>query len=219
MKSKESKRILKRAEKEIRGHVLTRPLFDRSISVVIPDTSALIDLERITHSYTGSEAKYARSDLFLNSFIEGNRTVLIPGGVIGEVQRHRKVKLNHHVYEISPEFVGYLIGLYKNTGDFLRRVEYGLDPEQIGYDVWYTSKLACENSKKQKEDFSDVDKDLLEFACLFGRSKINLEKDEQREIGLVSILSSDEHIIQGAKFLREQGGDNYRNIKAISLRK
>ena len=216
---KHIEREIVKDEKEAMGGVFTKPFFDSRVSIVIPDTCALIDLERLTREYRGQEAKYARPDIFLDNLIERNRVVLIPKGIINEVRIHRKVKLNSHEYELSQDFVSYLEELYKISNCFLGCTRYGLDSEQTGLDVYWASVLSCaENQKKQEEGFSNADKDLLTLACLLTTTKSDPAKSSEKiSIGLVDVLSSDEHILRGADFLRERCG--YKNLKTIHMRK
>jgi len=217
MKDKDIKNVLRRIEKNIIGNPFTRPLFDRDISIIIPDTNAMIDLQRMTKEYKGYEVKYFNPEFFLESLERNNRRILISEEIIREINIHEDIKLNDNTYEISKSFLRFLRKVYNFSNNLSRNLKYGADSEQVGLEVYWASKFACiDNPKKQEECFSETDKQLLKFACLVGTSKLDIENRE-RNVGLVHILSSDEHLIKGTEFMREQAG--YSNINCVNLRR
>ncbi len=216
MKDKNIKNVLRRIERDIAGNPFTRPLFDRDISIIIPDTSAIIDLQKMTKEYKGDEIKYFNPEFFLESLERDNRIIFISEEIMREINIHGDIKLNDNTYEISQPFLKYLKRIYNFSNSFSHNLKYGVDLEQVGLEVYWASKFACQDShKKQEECFSEADKRLLRFACLVGTSKLEIG-DRERDVGLVHILSSDEHLIKGTKFMREQVG--YSNLNCVNFR-
>ncbi|MFA4953564.1 MAG: hypothetical protein WC584_05045 [Candidatus Pacearchaeota archaeon] len=218
MKNKNIARIFKNIEKGIKGNPFTRPLFDRDISLIVPDTSAIIDIQNMCRNYCGVEVAYQHPELFLESLEKENKRILIPEFLMDEINNHKFVRLNYYNREISQEFFDYLYKVYESGKGLLPKFRYGADSEQVGLDVYWASKFACENSiKKQIECFSDVDKELLKISFLLGTSKLELSTDKKtKDVGLVHLLSSDEHLIRGTEFLRDVAG--YSNVNCINSR-
>ena len=217
MKDKTILRNFRKIEREIKGNPLTRPFFDRDIYLIIPDTSAVIDIQNMCRNYCGAESVYQHPDLFLESLEKENKRILIPEFLMREIDNHKSVRINSYIPEISPQFFNYLCKVYESGKGLFPRFRYGSDSEQVGFDVYWASKYACEgNNKKQKECFSDVDKELLRISFLLGTSKLELSDKKMKDVGLVHLLSSDEHLIKGTKFLTEIAG--YPNVNCINIR-
>ena len=214
MKSKCIENLLKKVENKIyRNRIFPKNLFNKGISIIIPDTSALIDFSYITRIYRGKNKDYINPVSFVNSLLGEDTKIIIPYKIIDEVRTHKDVKLNGHVYELSPKFISYLEDLYNETRRFLNEFVYGADSEQTKLDVYWASKLSCTNNlKKMEEGFSETDKDLLVFSRLLSTGKF---RNEQK-VNSVNILSSDEHIVSGVDFLRKNC--EYLNLNCISLR-
>jgi len=224
MKYKQAEKTLKRVKQEIKGNIFTRPLFTRHISIVIPDTGALIDLERCSEDYCVPKGRDPCEFLksHMEDIIDRTRNILIPEGVMYEVERHRTIRLNEHQFEISPVFVDYIGQLHRITREFVNKLRYGADSEQVREDVYWASRLCCKDSlKKHEEGFSDADKDLLHFACLLSKSRLDSTRAGERiGIGTVHVLSPDAHIREGIRFLMEtpEYEGEYANLNYITTR-
>lgn len=218
MKNKAIIKNFKNVERKIRGNLFTRPIFNRDISLIIPDTSAIIDVQTMCRSYTGPENIYQRPEFFLESLEEENKKILIPEFLMEEINNHKPIKINCHNPEISSGFFDYLCRIYESSRVLFPQFRYGADSEQVGMDVYWASKFACNrNMKKQEEHFSDVDKKLLKISFLLGTGRLEHEDSrKERNIGLVHLLSSDEHLIQGTKFLMESAG--YSKVNCVNVR-
>ena len=215
MESKDIVRNFKKIERTIEGNPFTRPLFDRNISIIVPDTCSIIDLQNMTRNYKGDESKYSSPYLFLDSLERENRRLLITDGIMNEVLVHKDIKVNDNVYEIQPDFADYIKRIYDVSNRFFTKFRYGADSEQVGLEVYWASKYACkDNFKKSVECFSDVDKEVLKVACLIGTGKLEISDSKTRDINLVHILSSDEHLLKGTEFMKREFG--YSNINCIN---
>jgi len=191
-------------------------------SVTIPDTSALIDLQMLAREYRGKKEKYSNPRLFIENLKTKNQYFLITKGVLREIGKHKHIKINDHVFELSDSFIDYIWGLYDDTVRFMDSFVHCADTEKIRYDAHWSSIYSCEgNEKKQLEPFSQVDIDLLSFSESIGAGELKSDNEEDKsKIRLVNILSSDNHILNGIRFLKQHQAfeDRYKNLNEINMR-
>jgi hypothetical protein len=215
MADKNIERALKGIEKSLASSNLKED-FSRDIQPIVLDTSFLIDLQDLTHSYKGPHARYARPDLFLDTLRMERKPLVIPCGVGREISKHRRVKVNDHVFELDASFANYLVEAENSGRTLLREFGVPCDPEQVRLDVYWTAKEACLGCpKKQEEGFSEEDKNFLHTVGLLQHCFDGA--DISRGAEKIHALSSDDHILCGARFLRDEMG--YNRINPVQLRK
>ena len=216
MDQKAITKSFRKVESEVKGNPFTKPLLSRDISIIVPDTSAIIDLQRMCRDYKGDIGRYSNPCLFLEDLESYTRRILIPSAIHDEILNHRNVKVNVNTYEISPGFCDFLHKVHQTSNGIFGNIKYSADSEQVGLEVHWASVLACNgNYKKQEECFSEADRELLKIVCLLENAVLG-SGENSRKISLVNVLSSDEHIFKGVEFMREKCG--YERIKCLRFR-
>lgn len=197
--------------------------------IAILDTGAIIDIVHATRrdkqSYRGKkipENVFMQAYDFLTHVNENVVPLIVLPSVFTEVDLHRNVNLNGHTKEFDEETYQTVQDLMTQSTDLIRRTNFldsSVSDDDIMYDIWNLSLEACQDcSKKHEEGYSEADKDILAYAAYFSRAYLR-EPGKQR-IGKVLVISPDNHIKMGVKFLLadEEFSEKYKNILSISTR-
>lgn len=197
--------------------------------IAILDTGAIIDIVQATRRdkqfYRGKKpAKnvFMHAYDFLTHVNENVVPLVVLPSVFTEVDLHRNVNLNGHTKELDEDTYQTVQDLMQSSTDLIRRTNFVNDTigdDDIRYDIWNLSKQACQDfSKKYKEGYSDVDKDILAYAAYFSRAY--LREPDRKRIGRVLVISPDRHIIEGVNFFLtdDELSKKYPNIMSISTR-
>ena len=192
--SNQRKELLKRIAKETNRFTnlgLRSDLGDffvRGSYVIVLDTSAVIDIQQHIRNQ-GKQFAYSSSEDFVDSLLSDSTILVLPQGVMEEVESHSKIRINSHTREIPKSFFSYLEKKYTSGQEFLSRVQYGGDSEQVRYDSYWASLNGCkENTKKQEEGASLVDRSALTLACLLDGSKV-IDDGRSLDVKRVVLLS------------------------------
>ncbi|MDO8529013.1 MAG: hypothetical protein Q7S06_03950 [Nanoarchaeota archaeon] len=204
------KEIMKETDKALVGGTLP---------IVFLDTSSLIDICKSAREEqmrqkgkTDLPLEEVYADHFLMS-LAGKYQTLVSPLTYEEIKRHYSVRLNGHTKEIR-ETICPLIE--KFAADYERLRKFIPDNETVDEDrylAYWISKFLCgENRKRDMDDISNVDREIVENALLFSK---HFSKDG-RKAGPVAVLSSDEHIRRPVVTLNYDWGCNnliYLNSK------
>jgi hypothetical protein len=178
--------------------------------IILVDTSGIIDIQHMTNDNRHNK-EYDNKPLFCDAYdylkeFSGKIPILATQEVCNEVRLHSLGKINGHVYEISPMVADLVCSDFcKNFSDLSNNSKSTLDPEDVRYIIYWVAKEACrENHKKHEEGFSETDKKILYHASILSKSTIETPTGPKM-VSPVGILTSDEHIICGIKYLKKEG--------------
>ncbi len=139
--------------------VLTRSNSPGSM-VILPDTSALIDVAYFIRNSYGKCPYQSSQDFFIELSKAGH--VFVGRDIINEVRAHAHTKKNSNCPEICINYLDYLENLHGQTLDALNTCVDLQDLDRVQWNVYWASKLCCSDlPKKDEEGFSDPDKKLL----------------------------------------------------------
>ena len=209
MKLKTLKDIIKDANKSLSG---------KSFPIIFLDTSAVIDICKSSRNEILEQNSRKRSlplyevraDHFFKKLGNMYKVVVSPLAY-SEMEEHYNVKYNSHSWEINRGVCALIKKFSKNYEELKEFCDLPVG-ERERYDVYWTTKFCCmDNKKKNLEKFSKVDIEILNNTLLFSEHFV---KDNQRADPTV-VFSSDAHILEGAKMLKELG---YGNILPLSTR-
>ncbi|MFH1608030.1 MAG: hypothetical protein ABIA78_02755 [archaeon] len=186
-------------------------------SFVFADTSGIIDIVKVCRK------EFSDPIDFLDRILKKNKLrFLLTNKTHGECRIQSRVKKNRHVFILPENVLGYFEDCGKNVSHGIDFVS-NEDSEQIRYDVHWASKIACNGvEKKRDEVFGEVDKDILYRASFLSTGKVKTPNEEMRDVGSVGILSSDGHLIEGAKFMnniKDDFGINKYSLYTINTKK
>jgi hypothetical protein len=186
-------------------------------SFVYLDTCGVIDMVRACKRESSNPI-----DFFNRIIEEKNIRFLLTPKTSEECKIHTFVKRNNYVCILPESVFNYLKSFERNIFDEPKFISKE-DKERIRYDVYWASKLACDgNKKKHDEEFGEVDKDILYAAAFTSTGKIKNLNGSFREVGLVGILSSDQHLVDGVRFMNKisgsSGSGNY-SLYSINTRR
>jgi|SRR3989338_651681 len=201
-------KTLRNLEKDL----IETPVRD-SQPLIILDTGGLIDMvESARNSSIGKSPEidpvYRSPASFFQYICYGrhrngnlNPIVLVTPRTLEEIRRHKGVKINSHDYEISESEFKFAHDACERLKRITEIVNPYTDFDEVGLRIWLMSKGIYQNRcKKAEEGFSDVDREILTYAAYLTSSTLG-----KNRIMPVHVISSDDHILRGAKQLEACG--------------
>ena len=190
-----------------------------SIPVLIFDTGGLIDMAKSLRQYAFShrngdrDQRYEKPSVFLRN-LSGAFKMIITPKIYQEIQNHGRTRINQHTIELTPRVVDFALEAMIGSRDFIKEVKSQMTLDDARYDAYWAAKYGCNgkhkrNHKKCLEGCSEADKELLSTAVYLGMSP---------DINPALVVSSDAHILDGLKFLKDNSGDIYSKIIPVSTR-
>ena len=203
----------------IKKNMFDKLVYNNETNFFLLDTGTLIDIEDSYHN-NGKKNEYFPVRVLENiervlSEINENNSLIITPGVWNEVKRKKESRKNIR-YEIAPSTVQLIKQFYDDSSEKIEDIVIN-DPlrEKHRYDT----TLAAFHTFK--EDYRKGEKDEISFTDI---ELISLSLDlanvnyQGKPISSVNILSTDSHISQTMNTLKNEGGYNDYNVRAIHTR-
>ena len=207
---------LRRIEREIRDN------FRGDLPVLVMDTGGLIDIEAKVRQHNFTCVNEERIDscisttYFLQNILKG-RPMFITPKTYREIRNHEGMKLNGHVYELSPSTLNFSLDSMVYSTQFFIGLNQRVESDQIRYDAYWAARECCkDNPKKYAEGCSDTDKEIL--LAIANLSNSNPRNAPQIGVGSVVVVSSDSHVINGSEILKTEFDGRYSGIFPVSTR-